>query len=247
MPWGGAALLGPMKQRIIFLLKVSLCGAAIGVLIVKVGGQKSVGDFFGHAQVPWLVFDGALKGHWPLFACSVLAWVAFSFYWEVAAKNAAEAQRTEARSSRAVHVFLVNVALLLELIPIRALGRYLPVSSFIMLAGLAVQAIGMILAVWARRHLGRNWSGAIAIKVEHKLIRSGPYRFLRHPIYTGLLAMYVGTAVVAGEWLALIGVAMVTFAYWRKIRLEEAALDTAFGADYLAYRQATWALLPGLF
>src|SRR5262249_40235736 len=77
--------------------------------------------------------------------------------------------------------------------------------------------------------------------------RSGPYKWLRHPIYTGILVMYVGTALVTGEWLAILGLAMVTFAYWRKIRLEEANLNTAFGADYDAYRRETWALVPGLF
>jgi protein-S-isoprenylcysteine O-methyltransferase Ste14 len=83
--------------------------------------------------------------------------------------------------------------------------------------------------------------------VEHQLIRSGPYRRLRHPIYTGLIAMYVGTAVVTGTWLAVVGVAMAGFAYWRKIRLEENSLDLAFGAEYETYRRGTWALVPGLF
>ena len=116
-----------------------------------------------------------------------------------------------------------------------------------MAAGLAVEAIGLFLTIWARRHLGRNWSGEITIKVDHQLIRSGPYKLLRHPIYTGLLTMYAGIAIVTGEWLAIIGFAMVAFAYWRKIRLEEANLKIAFGAEYDAYRRATWALLPGLF
>ena len=79
------------------------------------------------------------------------------------------------------------------------------------------------------------------------MIRSGPYRMLRHPIYTGLLTMYLGTVFVTGEWLALIGLAMALFAYWRKIRLEEANLNVAFGADYDAYCRDTWALVPGLF
>jgi protein-S-isoprenylcysteine O-methyltransferase Ste14 len=83
--------------------------------------------------------------------------------------------------------------------------------------------------------------------VEHQLIRSGPYSLLRHPIYTGLLTMYVGTAVVSGEWLALVGLAMAGFAYWRKIRLEEANLNMGFGAEYDAYRRDTWALVPWLF
>ena len=116
-----------------------------------------------------------------------------------------------------------------------------------MAAGLAVEATGLFLAIWARRHLGRNWSGEITIKVEHQLIRSGPYRLLRHPIYTGLLAMYAAPALVTGEWLAVIGLAVAGFAYWRKIWLEETTLYGAFGADYDAYRRTTWALVPGLF
>jgi hypothetical protein len=117
----------------------------------------------------------------------------------------------------------------------------------IMTAGLAVEAVGLFLAIRARRHLGRNWSGEITIKEDHQLIRTGPYGVLRHPIYAGLLAMYAGTALVTGERLALIGLAMAAFAYWRKIQLEEANLNVAFGADYQAYRRETWALVPGLF
>jgi protein-S-isoprenylcysteine O-methyltransferase Ste14 len=103
------------------------------------------------------------------------------------------------------------------------------------------------LAILARRHLGRNWSGEISIKVDHQLIRSGPYKKMRHPIYTGIFMMYAGTALVTGTWLALAGFAMAAFAYARKIRLEEANLNVAFGPEYAAYRRETWALVPGLF
>jgi protein-S-isoprenylcysteine O-methyltransferase Ste14 len=63
----------------------------------------------------------------------------------------------------------------------------------------------------------------------------------------GLLAMYVGGALITGEWLAVVGVAMAVLAYWRKIRLEEANLKVAFGAEYDSYRGDTWTLIPGLF
>ena len=144
-------------------------------------------------------------------------------------------------------MFLTNAALVLELLPIRGLSRFLPIASPIMAAGLAVEAMGLWLAIAARRHLGSNWSGEISIKVDHRLIRSGPYKRLRHPIYTGLLTMYAGTAVVTGTGLAIGGLAMAAVAYWRKIRLEEANLNVAFGAEYEAYRRETWALVPGLF
>jgi protein-S-isoprenylcysteine O-methyltransferase Ste14 len=110
-----------------------------------------------------------------------------------------------------------------------------------------IEAIGLVLTIWARRHLGQNWSGRIAVMAEHDLIKSGPYQLLRHPIYTGLLLMYFGVALVTGEWLALVGVAMAVFAYWRKIRLEEATLNSAFGEAYANYRRGTWALLPGIY
>jgi protein-S-isoprenylcysteine O-methyltransferase Ste14 len=227
--------MGPKK-----IILAALGGAIIGALLTVVDVHKI-------ANAPFLARDNALLSHKLFFGSCVAGWVLFSLYWEVAAKNAAAAKSAESRASRAVHVFLANVALVLELAPIRGWGRLVPVSPFIMTAGLAVEALGLFLAIWARRHLGRNWSGEITIKVEHELIRSGPYRLLRHPIYTGLLAMYVGAAVVTGENLAVLGLAMAAFAYWRKIRLEETNLGVAFGADYDAYRRVTWALVPGLF
>jgi protein-S-isoprenylcysteine O-methyltransferase Ste14 len=104
----------------------------------------------------------------------------------------------------------------------------------------------MLLAFWARRHLGQNWSAAITAKVGHQLIRSGPYRIVRHPIYSAMLGMYVGTAVASGEWHALVGVIILALAYWRKIRLEERNLRTVFGDEFDAFRRDTWALIPWL-
>jgi protein-S-isoprenylcysteine O-methyltransferase Ste14 len=184
---------------------------------------------------------------WPLWLTAGI-WAVFSLYWEAAAKTAAPSATSEPRGSRGLHVFLVNAALVLILAPIPGLRqRYLPTSTIVTAIGLALQALGFLLAIWARRHLGRNWSGEIAIKVDHELVRSGPYARVRHPIYTALIAMYAGSAVVWGEWHALIGLALAGIAYGRKVRLEEANLMNSFGAQYRDYRSRTWALLPGLF
>jgi protein-S-isoprenylcysteine O-methyltransferase Ste14 len=227
-----------MNQRLKTTLVAAACGAAIGILATRTGRDFSL--------IPPSARDQALLAHYPFLLAGMLGWVAFSLYWEIAAKNAAPAKTSESKGSRAVHVFLANAALLLEIAPLRGLGRFLPASSLIMTAGLAVEAVGLFLTIWSRRHLGRNWSGEITIKVDHQLIRSGPYRILRHPIYTGLLTMYAGIAVITGERLAIVGFAMAAFAYWRKIRLEEANLKAAFGAEYESYRRETWALVPGL-
>jgi protein-S-isoprenylcysteine O-methyltransferase Ste14 len=110
-----------------------------------------------------------------------------------------------------------------------------------------VEACGLLLAICSRRHLGRHWSGEITIKRQHELVRSGPYRLLRHPIYTGILGIYVGTTIIIGTWLGVIGLAIVVVAYWRKIRLEETNLRAAFGSEYDAYRRQSWALVPRVF
>jgi protein-S-isoprenylcysteine O-methyltransferase Ste14 len=104
----------------------------------------------------------------------------------------------------------------------------------------------MWLAFSARRHLGRHWSHAVTEKVDHELVRSGPYRWVRHPIYTAMLGMYLGTALVSGELHALIAVAIVIAAYVRKIRLEERLLERVFGADFREYRRHSRALIPGV-
>jgi protein-S-isoprenylcysteine O-methyltransferase Ste14 len=237
--YGRAKVEEPMMNSKKIILVSALCGAVVGVLATRP-------NFRVFAGVPAFALDKALLAH-RQYLFAVLGWLLFSAYWEIAAKGAAAAKSSESQVSRGIHVLLANVALLLEAAPIRGLGRFLPASSLIMAAGLAVEAAGLFLAIWARYHLGPNWSGEIAIKVEHQLIRSGPYKLLRHPIYTGLLAMYAGTALVTGEWLATIGFVMAALAYWRKIRLEEVNLDAAFGANYDAYRRETWALVPGLF
>jgi protein-S-isoprenylcysteine O-methyltransferase Ste14 len=216
-------------------------GALLGALVVKPNIRLAI------ARIPFLALDQALLSERGLWISCFAGWVLLSLYWEIAAGGAAGAERSESTASRGIHVFLTSVAQIFVLAPIRGLGRAWPVSAPIMLAGLGVEAVGLFLAIWARILLGKNWSGRIAVNVGHELVRSGPYNFLRHPIYSGLLAMYVGSVLVTGEWLAVIGLVVAGFAYWRKIRLEEATLSQAFGANYEAYRRNTWALVPGVF
>ena len=184
---------------------------------------------------------------WPMMA-SIAMWCVIEIYWDVARKNAVPTSSSESRASRWRHLLLCLAAQILIFLPIHGLRqRYLPASAIVTATGLTLNAMGLALAIWARRCLGRYWSGEIAIKVEHRLIRSGPYRILRHPIYTALLSLNLGTAIVSGELHALIGWVLVLLAYLRKIRLEEANLMKAFGAEYSDYRADSWALLPGVF
>ena len=214
--------------------------AAIGALI---------GAFLARPVLrPWLLAHTSdfKIGAWLL--ASFVPWIGFSLYWEMQAKNSAPAVSSESKASRSVHVVLTNLALLLIIVPFRPLTqRFLPDLLFVKIAGLILECAGLSLAIWARRILGRNWSGEITIKEDHELVRSGPYATVRHPIYTALLVMYAGTAIVSGQIHALLGLLLAIIAYLRKTRMEEANLVNAFGTRYDQYREETWAIVPGLY
>jgi protein-S-isoprenylcysteine O-methyltransferase Ste14 len=190
-------------------------------------------------------FKAALMS--PLWISAAL-WIVMMVYWNAAARKSAPVKSGESSSSRARHQLLLNVALLLAFIRFPWTGaRWLPASPLTPAIGLAIQAGSMVLDVWAMRCLGRNWSGAVTIKVDHQLIRTGPYRLVRHPIYTAMIGMYLGTAIVSGELHGLFAVVLCMIAYWRKTRMEERGLREVFGQAYDDYRRASWALIPFVF
>jgi hypothetical protein len=104
--------------------------------------------------------------------------------------------------------------------------------------------VGPVFSVWGRLHLGTNWSQAVTVKEDHELITTGPYAFVRHPIYTGLLVGILGSAIAVGEWRGLLAVILAIAALWPKLRLEEKWLRAEFGEPYEAYSRKVSALLP---
>lgn len=109
--------------------------------------------------------------------------------------------------------------------------------------GLILCAAGIGFAVWARIHLGRNWSPVPAIKEEHELITSGPYRYARHPIYTGILLAMIGSALVAGLYWLLIFLMFLVMVLFR-VRIEESYMMKLFPTQYPEYRRRVKALIP---
>lgn len=111
--------------------------------------------------------------------------------------------------------------------------------------GLALMAAGITLRQWAIRTLGRHFSVVVAIEQDHKLVQGGPYRWLRHPAYTGGLLAIVGLHLVMGNgWTLLVALVALLPAFIYRLRLEERALLAHFGDLYRAYQQTTWGLLP---
>lgn len=147
-----------------------------------------------------------------------------------------------------MHQRFLNAALRLLFVPIPGLRwPWLPEGPRRVPIGLGIEAAATLLDMWARIRLGRNWSSAVMIKTDHQLVRSGPYRMVRHPIYTAILSLAAGTAVVSGQGHAMLGVATFAFAYVRKLRLEEQHLGETSGAAWDDYRRRSWALIPGVF
>ncbi len=175
-------------------------------------------------------------------------WMVFFVAWMLAAfRTKRAAQRADWRRRLAYGIpVVVGFALMFD--DRRNLGwlddRILPKTQELAVAAIALTLTGMGFAVWARVHLGRNWSSAPMIKEQHQLIRSGPYRLVRHPIYTGLLIALAGTFLANGRVRGALSVVVVGLAFDIKRRIEEEFMVQTFGEQYEDYRRTTGALFP---
>jgi protein-S-isoprenylcysteine O-methyltransferase Ste14 len=177
-------------------------------------------------------------------------WLIFVAYWAVGALKTRRTARTESFASRYGILFLeiTGFALLfMDEAEIGFLGYRVVHRTYATAAtGVALTWAGIALALWARWHLGQYWSARITIKEDHKLIRTGPYARLRHPIYSGLDLAAIGSAVTIDEWRCVVGVCLIILGYWIKARREETMLTAQFGADYQEHCRHTGFLLPRL-
>ena len=124
--------------------------------------------------------------------------------------------------------------------------RFIPRTPAIAIAAIVITLAGMAFAVWARVYLGTNWSSVPTIKEKHQLIRGGPYRLVRHPIYSGLLLAMMGTFLANGRVRGALSVVVLWIGWLVKSRMEEKFMDRTFGAEYEEYRRTTGALFPRL-
>jgi len=176
-------------------------------------------------------------------------WIAFFAYWWLNARDVKPATRTESPWIR-FGVYGLPLLIAIGLLgPERWFGgwlgeRFVTPTDLVLAVALMLAVAGIALAIWARRILGPNWSGVVQLKQDHELIEAGPYRWIRHPIYTGLLLAFLGTALRTGEWRGLLAVLIVGLSFWRKLRLEERWLIEHFGERYEAYRKRSKALIP---
>lgn len=177
-------------------------------------------------------------------------WVVFVAFWALTAlrtKRTVHRQDLAARLSYSIPTFAGAWLLLKGSSDPRPLAdRILPHAVPLLAVALLVTFAGLLLALWARVTLGGNWSGQVTFKENHELIRHGPYAHVRHPIYSAILTMLLGSAVAIGTLGALAGLPLVLAGVWLKLGQEEALMTRHFPAEYPAYRSQVRALIPGL-
>ncbi len=184
----------------------------------------------------------------PIAAIIKISWLAFLVYWIVAAFSVNRMRSPEPAPRRIFYLALIVISLILFNGDPRYFGplnrRFVHRSYWIAFAGALVTAAGIAFAIWARNHIGRFWSGSVAIREDHQLIRSGPYARIRHPIYTGILVALAGTSLAVGNYRALLAFLLILVSLIYKAHLEEALLTREFGAAFDDHRRHTGFFLP---
>ena len=175
-------------------------------------------------------------------------WLVFVAIWVIAAVSTKPTVYRETRAQRLRYwVWLVSAYFLLlygPRLPYPLNFRIVPHETSTALAAAALCLIGLAFAVWARVTLGRNWSGVVTLKEGHELIERGPYRFVRHPIYTGILTMFFATALALGHLAGFAATLLMFASFWIKLRDEEKLMLQQFPGQYAAYRRRTRRIIP---
>ncbi len=181
--------------------------------------------------------------------CWVL-WIVFFVVWVIWGFKTKATQTHESVSSRVSYTILTVAAFYLMFggdVPRQYLrARLFQPTLWTDSLGIAMTVAGIAFAVWARVFLGGNWSSAVTVKVDHQLVKNGPYRWVRHPIYTGLLFALAGTAVVRHQLRGVIALILAYAGFKVKSMIEERTMTNTFGAEYDAYRSSTGAIMPRL-
>jgi protein-S-isoprenylcysteine O-methyltransferase Ste14 len=180
-----------------------------------------------------------------------LLWLVWAGYWIVAIAYEGATNRTKETERRVGGTGFFFIILLFVMLPplgdrgALGLGYFFPPEGLKVL-GLVIVASGVILAIWARRHVGGNWSGVPSFKKGHELVTTRPYSVARHPIYTGILFGMLGSTLVLGTVGSLAVLVLASLVVAVRVRQEEGLMISQFGGGYEEYRGKTKAIIPWL-
>src|SRR5262249_21421382 len=177
-----------------------------------------------------------------------VCWLVFVVTWAIAAVSTKRTVYRETRAQRLRYWVLLVIAYFLlfcgRRLPFPFNLRIVPHVAPTAWTAAVLCIIGLAFAVWARVTLGRNWSGVVTLKEGHELVERGPYRCVRHPIYTGILTMFFATALVLGHVAGFAGVLLIFTSFWVKIGREEKLMLQQFPGRYAAYRRRVKRIIP---
>ncbi len=177
-----------------------------------------------------------------------VCWTLFAVIWLLSAFATKQTVYQESRAQRLRYVIPILLGGLLLAKGRRMADpfghRFIPYVDALAWFGVVLCVAGLAFCIWARFTLGRNWSGVVTFKAGHQLITSGPYALVRHPIYTGLLTMVVGTVIVQGHLAGIIAIPLIFVSFWIKLRYEEKIMLEKFPDEYAAYQRRVKRLIP---
>ena len=177
-----------------------------------------------------------------------VCWILFAVIWLLAAFATKQSvyRESTARRLRYVIPILLGGFLLTKghRLSDPLSHRLIPHLDALAWLGVVLCVAGLAVCIWARFTLGRNWSGVVTFKAGHELITSGPYALARHPIYTGLLSMALGTVIVLGHLAGIIAMPLIFVSFWIKLRYEEKIMLEKFPDEYAAYQRRVKRLIP---
>ena len=175
-----------------------------------------------------------------------ILWLLWLAYWLIEARNTAPTQKSESLLTAVLYRGATVIGVLLIFGLKRARTQLWPVSVPLLCVAVILMLGGFSFAIWARRHLGRYWSARVTLKEGHRLIESGPYGLVRHPIYSGLLLCMAATVMTIGTLQSVCGYAALLGALIFKLAAEERLLTDNFGEAYQEYQKRVKALIPGV-
>lgn len=181
-----------------------------------------------------------------------VTWLIVLAYWFISGLSAKKVEHQETFFKRFIQYWLPLIIAILLLGPGDWYGHtwlrenFIEHTNLVGIIGLSISVIGAIIACVSRYILGKNWSLSVQRKEGHQLIQNGIYKLIRHPIYTGLLLLFTGNAIIVGDYRAIIAVLIVFVSLWLKLKKEEKILTETFGAKYTEYIKQTKALIPYL-
>jgi len=174
-------------------------------------------------------------------------WIIWGAYWYISSRSVKTAVKRESGAGRFLHLALMAIGISLFAVRLDLLNsRFLPSAPWMNLASVALVAAGVGLSFWARYHLGQYWSSSVSLKEDHRIIETGPYAYLRHPIYSGIIVAVLGSVLMSGTYRALVGFLVIVTALCIKASREEQLLSGELGSAYTEYRRNTGFLVPRL-